>query len=121
MMWPFPPVGENLATRRRVLIGTTRSNSSTAPHVLGQHRWNIRVGTASENLLFIHEVSILPGLLAELFKGRRPPMILRSTFGATFAQPNEVCPLSNGFSICFQHSSLPALRLQSPSVGEQLV
>jgi hypothetical protein len=98
------------ATRRRVLIGTALSNSSTAPHVLSQHRRDIRVWASSENLLFIHKFSVLVGLLAELFKGSRPPMILCATFGATLAQPNKVCPLSNGVSVRFWHLSLPALR-----------
>ena len=44
-------------------------------------------GAARENLLLIvHEFSILVGLFAELFKGRRQPMILCSTLRATLAQ-----------------------------------
>jgi uncharacterized membrane protein YfcA len=53
----------------------TRSNSSTAPHVLSQHRRNIRVWPSGENFLFINKFSILVGLLAEFFKGGGPPMV----------------------------------------------
>jgi hypothetical protein len=70
---------------------------------------------AGENLLFVYEFVRAFVLLTESFENGRSPMMLCSTFGTAFAQPNEVCPLSNGrftVSVRFRHSSLPGLTLR---------
>src|SRR5215217_6240570 len=91
---PYEPVNQagmaaqSTASRRR----------SPSGNVLGQHRRDVSVRAARENLLLVHK---------PLLSGRAPPVIERTTFRPPLVFPKEIGPLADGLILVqLLHTSL---------------